>query len=874
MIRSSWRVLVLLVLLGAVACSDDGVGPGDETPAGETPIATGPSGLVGEWPTVAANLERTSFNQYETLLTKETVGSLVAKWHFPTEGPVAASPVVATVDVPDEGPVRIVVVGSYDGNVYAIRATDGSELWRFTVKPHPGVSYGLIVSSASIAPVGGIDRVYVAGGETMYALNAATGELLWEFDAGTGCTTCDPRVERNEILSSPAVVPERDLVLFGMDVNENAPGKGGFYALSAEDGRLRWYFDVDTGAVCRPDDDDDVRRFDGFHSAEQLGLPEDFYSTREGCDFDRTETACGNVWSPVSVDLERELLYFASSNCKTDDDPSTPDPSPPMSRYNEALVALELDGTPSWSWRPREIDNADLAFGAAPNLFVTTIEGEEREVVGVGNKDGTYYLLDRDGVNDITGEVGPYWQTNVVAGGAIGGITGTAAVGEGMVFFGTGIGKSIEEFQRPSAWALRADDGEVLWSEDAAPFYGPTSAVPGVVFMGGVDNRLRGFDADTGEILVSLRLGELAFSQAVIVDGEVFVGSGFGAQSATSIEEAAERGLRRAGVWAFCIAGAPGCETERLYAPQDNRLDIYDIVNGRVTGQVTVLIPADRNTVNGQACLLPDGSGNFLMGEDTGQPDIRVGWGVFSPDGTLVQKIEEPVSPGEAEQPDPFGCGFDSEGRLFVTDVGTGNFGFSDGKLIVFFPPEYETYCLLDTTLRTAGTIAIAEDGSVYITETVPPGKVLRFSPPFATGSDECDTVPPNRSTFIDGGPALQTPFGIVQAPNGNWYVSSVLLPEPMINEYDSDGNFVRTIVAGGTGGTPAGLALGSDGTLYYADLAIVERPPGSAVPFGPAAGEGTVRRVTFDENGEPSLPEIIASGLSFPDAVSVLPLP
>ena len=312
----------------------------------------------------------------------------------------------------------------------------------------------------------------------------------------------------------------------------------------------------------------------------------------------------------------------------------------------------------------------------------------------------------------------------------------------------------------------------------------------------------------------------------------------------------------------------PPTFTEKLFAPQGNQLDVYDLV----TGEMTVLIPTERYNINGQACLLPDGSGNFLMGEDKGQPELRAGWGIFSPDGTMVQKIEEPITPDEAEQPEPFGCGFDSEARLFVTDVGTGNFGFSDGKLIVFFPPEYETFCLLDLTLRTAGTIVIAEDGSVYVTETVPPGEVLRFSPPFASGPEECDTVPPNRSTFLEG-PALWTPFGIVQLPNGNWYVSSVLLPEPVISEYDAEGNFVREIVAAGTGGTPAGLALASDGTLYYADLAIVERPD-APVPFGPAAGEGTGRRVTFDENGTPSLPEIIGSGLDFPDAVSVVPLP
>ena len=215
------RLVVLLGMLGVVACGGDG----DD-------IAR-PVGLPGEWPTYSVNLERTGFNSHETLLTKETVGRLVEKWRFATGAPVAASPAVATVDRPGEGPVRMVVVGSYDGFVYGIRAADGKELWRFAVKEHRGVSYGIIASSAAIAEVGGQQRVYVGGGMTMYSLDAATGERIWEFDAGTGCTNCGPDEERNEILSSPAVLPEQDLVLFGMDINDRPPGKGGFYALSA-----------------------------------------------------------------------------------------------------------------------------------------------------------------------------------------------------------------------------------------------------------------------------------------------------------------------------------------------------------------------------------------------------------------------------------------------------------------------------------------------------------------------------------------------------------------------------------------------------------------------------------------------------------------
>jgi outer membrane protein assembly factor BamB len=88
-----------------------------------------------------------------------------------------------------------------------------------------------------------------------------------------------------------------DLVFFGMDVNDVPTGKGGVFALDARDGRLRWFFDLESGSTCRPLATDDVRRFDGYHTAAELGLDASFFATRPGCDFDRTPTGCGNVWS-------------------------------------------------------------------------------------------------------------------------------------------------------------------------------------------------------------------------------------------------------------------------------------------------------------------------------------------------------------------------------------------------------------------------------------------------------------------------------------------------------------------------------------------------------------------------------------------------
>jgi hypothetical protein len=310
-------------------------------------------------------------------------------------------------------------------------------------------------------------------------------------------------------------------------------------------------------------------------------------------------------------------------------------------------------------------------------------------------------------------------------------------------------------------------------------------------------------------------------------------------------------------------SGNGGETVEQLFSPTGNRLDVYDIE----TGAMSTLIPAEQNTVNGQACLLPDGDGRFLMGEDTNQENgDRQGWGIFLPDGTFERKILEPESANEPEQIEPYGCGFDAEERLFTTDVGSGDFDSTDGKLIIFFPPDYETACVLATDIKVAGGIAIDDEGYVYVPETVPPGHVLRWGPDFPSNADECDSVQPERTVFIED-PDMGTPMGIVRAPNGNWYVSSVFVP-PTVREYDADGNFVRVIAEGDDIGNPAGISIGADGTLFYADLGLVQEP--GELP-GPGDGTGTVRKITFDADGNPQSPVIMGEGLDYPDAVSVL---
>ena len=241
---------------------------------------------------------------------------------------------------------------------------------------------------------------------------------------------------------------------------------------------------------------DQIRRFDGYHSEAELGLPAGFLATRSGCDHDRTTTGCGNVWSSAAHDQRRGLLYFGTSNCDTDTDPATPVPPPPMPPYDEALVALRMDGTPAWRWRPREVDPDDLAFGAAPNLFTIDVGGTPTEVVGIGGKDGTYYVLDRDGVNEATGVA---WDDPDPRGHAV-------LVDQGRPrrrhrrhhrrprrSTRRPVGSSSRPRpartsvapQRPTVHALDIDTGAVLWqnprrrpSPPATPATGPPAACP------------------------------------------------------------------------------------------------------------------------------------------------------------------------------------------------------------------------------------------------------------------------------------------------------------------------------------------------------------------------------------------------------------
>jgi polyvinyl alcohol dehydrogenase (cytochrome) len=265
------------------------------------------------------------------------------------------------------------------------------------------------------------------------------------------------------------------------------------------------------------------------------------------------------------------LLFFGSSACSG---------SANALPYEEAIIALRFDGRPAWHWKPRPVDPDDLDFGAAPNLFSIRLGRHRRDVLGLGGKDGTYYVLDRTGVNVVTGVRWddadpsglPYWRRNVVPGGGAGGIIATAAVDAvaRRVYFSTAPGSDDDLFdpQRPTLHALDADDGAIVWENttesNADASFAPTSAIPGVVFVGkAVGGALRAYDAATGAKLGSFPVGATLASAPAIVDGLVIVGSGAGARGSDPTDPGAIQATLPVDITAFCVPGTRGCESHQ-----------------------------------------------------------------------------------------------------------------------------------------------------------------------------------------------------------------------------------------------------------------------------------------------------------------------
>jgi outer membrane protein assembly factor BamB len=461
--------LAALLLLGVLlaSCGDDesdGSGSstdgstGADTATGEAATSAPLEDVSGElgdcdWAQWGHGLDRTFSTPCETAISPESVPELGLEWFFNTDDVVTATPAVAG---------ETAYVGDWSGRFYALDLETGGPRWTFQADLHEEVYAGQIVSSAAVADGPDGRTVWFGAGKTLYALDARTGEERWRHELGEAGNTTEP----TEIESSPLVVGE--LVVFGYDVHNSAGFRAGLRALDATTGELVWDFDPDLGAG---------------------------------------PTGCVDVWSSPSVDEDLGLVFAGTGNCD-----SAPEGWGP---YTEAMFAVDLaTGEPAWSYQPHEVSNDDFDFAGAPNLF----EADGRSLVGLGNKDASYYAVDRE-----TGE--EVWQVQATEPGlpepgggfSTGGFIGPTAYADGTVVGGTAVGEC------PCLHAIDAATGDVRWQSDLpGPTYAASAEANGVVFLGGTDAVLRGYALDDGEVLWEEQL-RTPISGGAVVAGDSLV---------------------------------------------------------------------------------------------------------------------------------------------------------------------------------------------------------------------------------------------------------------------------------------------------------------------------------------------------------------
>lgn len=135
--------------------------------------AFGSSILAADWRMFAGTPEHVSYNSTETVINRDTIGTLQPAWTQSFKGGFAAAPTVVN---------GILYVGGWNGYFYAIDGQDGRVLWQTYVgksaepevpecQPAIGVTAQAVVSG---------NTVIVGGGDSaIYALNKGTGAQIW-----------------------------------------------------------------------------------------------------------------------------------------------------------------------------------------------------------------------------------------------------------------------------------------------------------------------------------------------------------------------------------------------------------------------------------------------------------------------------------------------------------------------------------------------------------------------------------------------------------------------------------------------------------------------------------------------------------------------
>jgi polyvinyl alcohol dehydrogenase (cytochrome) len=353
----------------------------------------------------------------------------------------------------------------WSGTVHAVSATTGTPRWANAIG-------GMFVAAPAVTS----DAVYAAVGNTLYRLDRASGTVEWKVE-----TDQNPYAQ---ISASPVVVA--GLVIQGTASFENIVNqehytfRGSVAAFDAQSGQPQWKF----------------------------------YTSENTAD----DGPGAGVWSTPAVDGRRGLLYVGTGQSL----------APKTGPLADSMLAIDVrTGALRWSkqftypdvFSAGHPEGKDADVGASPNLWTSN----GRDLVGAGDKGGTFHALDR-----TTGDV--VWETQLTPGSAFGGQIGSAAFVDGTLVATSNVGDpdTNAPTDTTKVFGLDPATGRIRWTTPLpGKVFAPVSAVPGVAFVGTDRGAMVALDTERGRRLWSYTAPAKTASGPSIVDGRVLWGYGF-----------------------------------------------------------------------------------------------------------------------------------------------------------------------------------------------------------------------------------------------------------------------------------------------------------------------------------------------------------
>jgi polyvinyl alcohol dehydrogenase (cytochrome) len=435
------------------------------------------------------------------------VPQLMLKWAFGFPG------VEQTYGQPTIAGGRV-FMGVDTGAVYSLDAATGCVYWSFQADAS-------VRTAINIGPVKGhgAAKQGISFGDVranVYMLDAATGKLLWKVkveDHPVARITGTPTLYEGRLYVPVSSSEERSGGL--STVYPCCTFRGSVVALDASTGRQIW------------------KTYTVPEAPKPVG------KTSKGVTIWAPNG--GAVWNSPTVDVKRHALYIGTGDAY----------NRPAAATTDAIMALDMaTGQILWAHQdtvddawlvgcglPNSSENCpkdlgpDYDFGASPIL--RTLPDGHRILVA-GQKSGMVWGHDPDQEGTVV------WKTQLVPKLALGMITFGGSADEQNAYFGLRTG---------AVAAVQLATGEKRWFTpvEAPSSSGPRgetaalTAIPGVIFSGSWEGVVRAFSSDDGHLLweyntlrefqtvngVNAKGGSMAAPGPTVVDGMVFVGSGY-----------------------------------------------------------------------------------------------------------------------------------------------------------------------------------------------------------------------------------------------------------------------------------------------------------------------------------------------------------